>query len=64
MLKMNNMSNINNSAIMDKSAGNPATTHTRNRYKGGYMRWNNLKIIIFTLLIAGLRMPSLKEKNF
>ena len=30
-LKMNDMSKINNSAIMNKSAENPATTHTRNR---------------------------------
>ena len=29
--KMNNMRNINNSAIMNKSAENPATTHTHNR---------------------------------
>ena len=31
VLKMNNMSKINNSAIMNKSAINPATTHTHNR---------------------------------
>ncbi len=33
VLKMNNMSKINNSAIMNKSAGNPATTHTHNRWQ-------------------------------
>ena len=31
VLKMNNISKINNSAIMNKSAEKPATTHTRNR---------------------------------
>ena len=31
VLKMNNMRKINNSAIMNKSAENPATTHTHNR---------------------------------
>ncbi len=31
VLKMNNMRKINNSAIMNKSAVNPATTHTHNR---------------------------------
>jgi len=31
VLKMNNMSKINNSAIMNKSAENPVTTHTRER---------------------------------
>ena len=31
VLKMNYMNKINNSAIMNKGAGNPATTHTRNR---------------------------------
>ncbi len=35
VLKMNNMRKINNSAIMNKSAENPATTYTHNRY----MRW-------------------------
>ncbi len=33
VLKMNNMRNINNSAIMNKSAENPATTHTHNRWQ-------------------------------
>ena len=32
VLKMNNMNKINNSTIMNKSAENPATTHTYNRY--------------------------------
>ena len=32
VLKMNNMRKINNSAIMNKSAENPATTHTHNRW--------------------------------
>ena len=32
LLKMNDMSKINNSAKMNKSAGNPATTHTHNRW--------------------------------
>ncbi len=32
VLKMNNMSKINNSEITNKSAENPATTHTRNRW--------------------------------
>ena len=32
VLKMNNMNKINNSAIMNKSAENPATTHTHNRW--------------------------------
>ena len=32
VLKMNNMSKINNSAIMNKSVENPATTHTHNRW--------------------------------
>ena len=31
VLKMNNMRKINNSAIMNKSAENPATTNTYNR---------------------------------
>ncbi len=31
VLKMNDMSKINNSAIMNKIAENPATTHTLNR---------------------------------
>ena len=31
VLKMNNMNKFNKSAIMNKSADNPATTHTRNR---------------------------------
>ena len=31
VLKMNNIDEINNSAIMNKSAENPATTHTHNR---------------------------------
>ena len=31
VLKMNNMRKINNSVIMNKSAGNPATTYTHNR---------------------------------
>ena len=31
VLKMNNMRNINNSAKMNKSTGNPATTYTHNR---------------------------------
>jgi len=31
VLKMNNMNKINNSAIINKSAKNPATTHTHNR---------------------------------
>ena len=31
MLKLNNMRKINNSAIMNKSAENTATTHTHNR---------------------------------
>ncbi len=31
VLKMNNMSKINKSAIMNKSAEIPATTHTHNR---------------------------------
>ena len=30
--KMKNMSKINNGAIMNKSAENPATIHTHNRY--------------------------------
>ncbi len=30
VLKMNNMRKINNGTIMNKSAGNPATTHTHN----------------------------------
>ena len=33
VLKMNNMDKINNSAIMNKIAGNPATTHTHNRWQ-------------------------------
>jgi len=32
VLKMNNMRKIDNSAIMNKSAKNPATTYTHNRY--------------------------------
>ena len=32
VLKMNNMHKINNSTIMNRSAENPATTHTRDRY--------------------------------
>ena len=31
VLKMNNMRKIYNGAIMNKSAGNPATTYTYNR---------------------------------
>ena len=31
MLTMNDMSKINNSAVMNKSAVNPATTYTHNR---------------------------------
>ncbi len=31
LLNMNNMRKLNNSAIMNKSAENPATTHTHNR---------------------------------
>ena len=31
LLKMNNMRKINNSAIMNESAENSATTHTHNR---------------------------------
>ena len=31
VLKMNNIHKINNGAIMNKSAENPATTHTHNR---------------------------------
>ncbi len=31
VLKMNNMNKINNSAIMNKSVDNIATTHTHNR---------------------------------
>ena len=31
VLKMNKIHKINNSAIMNKSAENPATTHTHNR---------------------------------
>ena len=31
VLKMNNMDKTNNSAIMNKSAENPATTHTHSR---------------------------------
>ena len=31
VLKMNNMSKINGSAIINKSAENSATTHTHNR---------------------------------
>ncbi len=33
MLKINNMDKIKNSATMNKSAENPATTHTHNRYR-------------------------------
>ncbi len=33
VLNMNNMRKINNSAIMNKSAENSATTHTRNRWQ-------------------------------
>ncbi len=32
VLKMNNMNKINNSAIINKSAENPATTYTLDRY--------------------------------
>ncbi len=32
VLKMNKMHKINNSAIMNRSAENSATTHTHNRY--------------------------------
>ena len=32
-LKMNDMRKINNSAIMNESAENPATTYTHNRYQ-------------------------------
>ncbi len=32
VLKMDNMAIVNNSAIINKCAENPATTHTHNRY--------------------------------
>ncbi len=43
VLKMNNMSKINNNAIMKVSAENPATTYTRNRYAQNqrYIQINN-----------------------
>ena len=44
------MRKINNSAIMNKSAGNPATTHTHNRYH--QLKMKNLKLIFTLSLIC------------